>query len=595
MVCQLELCDDGIERVKLKRRDSARDSVTSGSTTAKKRRKPNKKKESVLSIVASAPPNNGTTSKDKSTLCLTNSPDTALLQTLDLDLTSRGKDFYPFWNKSREEEYAKLWLPRKTECVDLPLDSLNGCATKMMSNSWFSTKVISHRTRNSPKISWPSCKFSVVDGMENEGTTKTGLTVRKIRIYPKQHQKKILRQVAGATRKMYNETISVLNEKRLPFESEEAWHVVENTRREKSKDTSTYKETKNPWWNKYYVRNFLTPNTSSFVVDNPYLKDIPKATREGALDDAFTAFKANMTNLKSKTISKFKLGFRTKKNASRAGWCFNIAPNAIRNSTIFPRSFKTFGKLEVPKSQRKWLLDKYSHTTKLQKDKYGDYYLIVIHDMNGTNAMDVSRSETQGARILSIDPGVRTRHTVYSNTGYAVEIGKGDITRLCRLSNHIDRSFAGRFNKSNNSKQRRRYHRKERKLRKRANNLTHEITNKTVHFLLQNADVVIIPPFEVQSMVKRKTRSLRKNTCKQMLSWSHYAFRKRLEVKARALGKRVLVSPEHYTSKTCGNCGHLNTCLGSKKEFKCPSCGYEADRDINGARNILLRTIRVLV
>src|SRR5690606_28489903 len=46
---------------------------------------------------------------------------------------------------------------------------------------------------------------------------------------------------------------------------------------------------------------------------------------------------------------------------------------------------------------------------------------------------------------------------------------------------------------------------------------------------------------------------------------------------------------EHFTSKTCGNCGFLNFTLGQKKIFSCPQCSIEMDRDVNAARNILLR------
>jgi len=75
-----------------------------------------------------------------------------------------------------------------------------------------------------------------------------------------------------------------------------------------------------------------------------------------------------------------------------------------------------------------------------------------------------------------------------------------------------------------------------------------------------------------------------------MLTWSHYRFRQRLIHKAREYpGCRIMIIDEHYTSKTCGNCGTLHDKLGSNKSFQCPECHVEMDRDINAARNILLR------
>jgi hypothetical protein len=39
------------------------------------------------------------------------------------------------------------------------------------------------------------------------------------------------------------------------------------------------------------------------------------------------------------------------------------------------------------------------------------------------------------------------------------------------------------------------------------------------------------------------------------------------------------------------NCGEEHNDLGTKKVFVCPKCKWTADRDANGARNILLRSI----
>ena len=44
-----------------------------------------------------------------------------------------------------------------------------------------------------------------------------------------------------------------------------------------------------------------------------------------------------------------------------------------------------------------------------------------------------------------------------------------------------------------------------------------------------------------------------------------------------------------YRSKTCGFCGYIHKKLGGSKVFSCPQCKTKLDRDINGARNILLR------
>ena len=48
---------------------------------------------------------------------------------------------------------------------------------------------------------------------------------------------------------------------------------------------------------------------------------------------------------------------------------------------------------------------------------------------------------------------------------------------------------------------------------------------------------------------------------------------------------------EEYTSQTCGRCGQLNKELGKEKQFRCPGCGLNTDRDFNGSRNVLLKQL----
>ena len=75
-----------------------------------------------------------------------------------------------------------------------------------------------------------------------------------------------------------------------------------------------------------------------------------------------------------------------------------------------------------------------------------------------------------------------------------------------------------------------------------------------------------------------------------MLTWGHYRFRQRLIGKSLFFPQtKVIVTEEPYTSKTCGACGFVDYGLGSKKVFRCTECKVELDRDVNGARNVLLR------
>jgi len=117
---------------------------------------------------------------------------------------------------------------------------------------------------------------------------------------------------------------------------------------------------------------------------------------------------------------------------------------------------------------------------------------------------------------------------------------------------------------------------------------------KLIQFLCQNYEVILIPIFQTQQMVNRTTRKIRSKTARQMISWSHYTFRQRLldKIRLEFPWVEVIIVTEEYTSKTCSCCGSINNSLGGSKVFHCPHCHVIMDRDLNAARNIMIKSIQ---
>lgn len=67
--------------------------------------------------------------------------------------------------------------------------------------------------------------------------------------------------------------------------------------------------------------------------------------------------------------------------------------------------------------------------------------------------------------------------------------------------------------------------------------------------------------------------------------WNHGKVRTYTEYKAEAEGIAVVLQDEHYTSKTCPNCGHRHKPRG--RVYKCPACKFQSHRDVVGQVNIL--------
>ncbi|NEQ41531.1 MAG: transposase [Okeania sp. SIO3I5] len=93
-------------------------------------------------------------------------------------------------------------------------------------------------------------------------------------------------------------------------------------------------------------------------------------------------------------------------------------------------------------------------------------------------------------------------------------------------------------------------------------------------------------------MVLKSSRKINRKSVRNMLTWSHGKFASHIEQMAARQGVLVVRCNEAYTSKTCTNCGHVHHNLGGSKIYKCPQCGHRIARDINGARNIMLRALQ---
>jgi len=64
-------------------------------------------------------------------------------------------------------------------------------------------------------------------------------------------------------------------------------------------------------------------------------------------------------------------------------------------------------------------------------------------------------------------------------------------------------------------------------------------------------------------------------------------FISKLDYKAEEAGRRVIKVNPAYTSQMCSRCGCRKKMLLSERHYKCDSCGFELNRDLNASRNIL--------
>ena len=212
---------------------------------------------------------------------------------------------------------------------------------------------------------------------------------------------------------------------------------------------------------------------------------------------------------------------------------------------------------------------------------YGEYYLVV------SEKVQPSRTDNQG-RMVALDPGVRTFMTFFSENSYGW-LGNDANLFIQKLCFKLDK-LVSKISTAT-GKRKRRFRQATGRLRCRIQNLVKELHHKTAKFLVDNFDVILLPTFETSQMVSKSRRKLRNKSVRQMLTLSHYEFKKFLNWKAWESSKTVIDCDEAYTSKTVSWTGEIVKNLGGARIIKSALTGLKMNRDLNGARGIFLRAL----
>jgi transposase len=475
------------------------------------------------------------------------------------DSISKEKDLSEFWTPSKKARYEQLsWLP-KIDWQGLDSTSSNGYVSNTEQKSWFSITKIKHQQKNLEKTCCPSYKYTVVDGTEPD-VTKIKKSW-KLKLIPTKEQKQLLNKWSDASRFTYNRTIKCLN------------------------------NPKNNCYNWQKLRNrFVTAKSRKGIINNffknkKWLLKTPKSIRLSAVKEATKNLKSCFTNLRNKNIKSFNLRFKTKKNELKNGWSIGLEKKNVSKQDDKLIIFSdTLGNIKYRKTKQLHKLiqgNKPLKDPRIQKDKFGDYYLLVIFEKKIKKPPKIHKS------IRSYDPGVKVYLSGYDPSGEATIIGKGCDDKILNLLEKLDNLISIKskvigcnYNIIN---------RKIIRLRKKIFNLKNELHNQVNNIVAKSSTLVLYPKLDISKLTLKENRTLKTKTVRQMLHLGHCEGYEKLKYKCKEHGCELLTVGEAYTTKTCCCCGKLNKC-SNDRIYKC-SCGYKAERDLNGALNILLRSL----
>lgn len=108
--------------------------------------------------------------------------------------------------------------------------------------------------------------------------------------------------------------------------------------------------------------------------------------------------------------------------------------------------------------------------------------------------------------------------------------------------------------------------------------------------LVRDNDIICIEDLNVKGMIKN--HKLSKSICD--CSWS--TFVNMLTYKCIWNNKQLVKIDRFFSSsKICSECGYkLESLTLNVREWVCPECGKQHDRDINASKNILNEGLRIL-
>ena len=513
--------------------------------------------------------------KDKSNSSSKNILTTKLSKILDQVSIRKEKVLTPFWTPESKEISEKLWLPTETDCVESTLISSKASSKNTLKGkSWFSIKKKRLLKKNLSQTFSPSLLSfpgdSTVSGaiLSKEELKSKPLKTLKMRIFPTQTEKETLQLMFEQYRWYYNAILQVTNWNHLHDECYDKRKYSHISLRNLLRKHQYHEEEVG----NIRFKEFVYDEEKNEIPLPAWWKEVHNRIPRGAVDKFTSSLNSAISNKMNKNCKNFEMKFMSKKSPT----------DYIH---FEDKSFPSF----IKKIESKyWFTDEnnkrdfipYSEINSqkglevIHEKETGRYFLHVPVEVDWFPEKD-RRHEKQvkfipkGNRVIALDPGVRKFLVGYDPEGKCYIIGEGAQRRLITLLKKVDKVEKSYF------------------LWKKIKNLISELHWKVSSFLIENYDTIMLPDFRISQMVK-KGKPLGKMTRRLLCMFSFYKFKEKLQYKCNTYGKKLLIVDESYTSCTCGVCGEINK-MGGQEIYHCQFCGLVIDRDVTGARNILIK------
>ena len=214
----------------------------------------------------------------------------------------------------------------------------------------------------------------------------------------------------------------------------------------------------------------------------------------------------------------------------------------------------------------------------LTKTKSGKYYLSVLIDKP-------NKIVKPNSNIVGIDLGIKDFIVCSDGTKYEnIKIKRNNKDRLAKLQRIHSKRVKGSKNKEKARIKLAKYSEK-------LNNIKEYYLHQVVNTLLNENQVIVMEDLNVSGMMKNR------KLARSIQELSLYRFKQILKYKADWQDKFIIEIDQWFpSSKLCNICGFKNKDITLKdREWDCPNCRTNHDRDKNAADNIENEGIRIIL
>jgi putative transposase len=293
----------------------------------------------------------------------------------------------------------------------------------------------------------------------------------------------------------------------------------------------------------------------------------------------------SMINLEQAYKSFFKNGngfpkFKSKKDSKQSCRFPSDAISGLNGNRInIIRQLKDIH-FKCSKSDEKYLnknQDKIRSAT-LTKTKSGKVYLSILIDKPNKELVKPIND------VIGIDLGIKDFIVTSNGESFEnIKIKRNNKHRLAKLHRELSRKEKG-------SKNREKSRIKLAKLYEKLNNVKQNYLHQVSNQLLNDNQVIVIEDLNVKGMMQNH------KLARAIQELSLFTFKSMLTYKSNWYDRDIIEIGRFFaSSKLCNNCGYKKDDLTLKdREWICPSCNVNHNRDYNAAINILKEGKRIL-